>query len=142
MSGQVIRADFNPATLDAAPALGAVEISSKFMLLDGSTKLRVTIKPPQPEQLESLRVRILRAGADPKLAKVRWTYYDAIPLNDEGRESDAQAGDGVFSTDAIQFFTQELKGIPAGPLMIRLIAKSKTGHIYEVDVEGLEARTP
>ncbi len=142
VSGQVIRADFNAAALDAAPAFGTVAISPKFMLLDGSTKLRVTIKPPQPEQLESLRVRILRAGADPKLGKVRWTYYDAIPLNDEGRESDEKAGDGVFSTDAIQFFTQELKGIPAGPLVIRLIAKSKAGHIYEVDVEGLEARNP
>ncbi|KAF0180379.1 MAG: hypothetical protein FD161_809 [Limisphaerales bacterium] len=142
VSGQVIRADFNAAALDAAPAFGTVEISPKFMLLDGSTKLRVTIKPPQPEQIESLRVRLLRSGADPKLAKVRWTYYDAIPLNDEGRESDAKAGDGVFSTDAIQFFTQELKGVPAGPLVVRLIAKSKAGHIYEVDVEGLEARTP
>lgn len=142
VSGQVIRADFNAAALDAAPAFGAVEISPKFMLLDGSTKLRVTIKPPQPEQIESLRIRILRAGADPKLAKVRWTYYDAIVLNDEGRESDVKAGDGVFSTDAIQFFTQELKGVPAGPLVIRLIAKSKAGHIYEVDVEGLEARNP
>ena len=142
VSGQVIRADFNAAALDAAPAFGTVEISPKFMLLDGSTKLRVAIQPPQPEQIESLRIRILRAGADPKLAKVRWTYYDAIPLNDEGRESDAKAKDGVFSSDAIQLFTQELKGVPAGPLVIRLIAKSKAGHISEVDVEGLEARAP
>lgn len=142
VSGQVIRVDFNAAALDAAPAFGAVTLSPKFLLLDSPTKLRVTIKPPQPEQLESLRVRILRAGADPKLEKIRWTYYDAIPLNDEGRESDEQAKDGVFSTDAVQFFTQELKGVPAGPLVVRLIAKSKAGHIYEVDVEGLEARNP
>jgi hypothetical protein len=142
VSGQIIRADFNTASLATTPAFGTVEISPKFMLLDGSTKLRVTIKPPQAEQIESLRVRLLRAGSDPKLEKVRWTYYGAIPLNDEGRESDEKAGDGVFSTDAIQFFTQELKGVPAGPLVVRLIAKSKTGHIYEVDVEGLEARAP
>ncbi|MFA6542978.1 MAG: hypothetical protein WCS99_01035 [Limisphaerales bacterium] len=142
VSGQVIRADFNPASLAAAPAFGTVEISPRFMLLDGSTKLRVTIKPPQPDRLESLQVRLLRAGADPKLEKIRWTYYGQIPLNDAGRESDEKAGDGIFSTDAIQFFTQELKGVPAGALVIRLIAKSKAGHIYEVDVEGLDARSP
>ena len=39
VSGQIIRADFNAASLDAAPAFGTVEISPKFMLLDGSTKL-------------------------------------------------------------------------------------------------------
>lgn len=142
VSGQVIRADFNTTTLDAAPAFGAVAISPKFLRLDGSTKLRVTIKPPQAEQIESLRIRIIRPGAEPKLAKLRWTYYDAVPLNDEGRESDEKAGDGVFSTDAIQLFTQELKGVPAGPLVVRLIARNKAGHIYEVDVEGLEARAP
>lgn len=142
VSGQIIRVDFNTATLDAAPAFGAVSISPKFLLLDGFTKLRVTIKPPQAEEIESLRARIIRPGADPKLAKLRWTYYDAVPLNDAGRESDEKAGDGVFSTDAIQLFTQELKGVPAGPLVIRLIARNKAGHIYEVDVEGLEARAP
>lgn len=142
VSGQVIRADFNAAALEAAPAFGAVAISPKFMLLDGSTKLRVTIKPPQPEQIESLRIRILRAGADPKLAKFRWIYSEAVPLNDEGRESDEKAGDGVFSTDAIQCYAPELKGVPGGPLMVRLIAKNKAGHIYEVDLDGLEARTP
>lgn len=76
------------------------------------------------------------------MEKIRWTYYAALPVNDAGREGDEKAGDGVFSTDAIQFFTQELKGVPAGPLVVRLLAKSKTGHIYEVDVEGLEARAP
>ena len=41
-----------------------------------------------------------------------------------------------------ELYAGELKGVPAGPLVVRLIAKNKSGHIYEVDVEGLEARNP
>jgi hypothetical protein len=133
---QLMIVNFNPQSIDALPSVSEINGAPKFMLADGSSTVRVTMKSSDPEPRSIGAALIYDGHRPPNLAN---TWYG---MNDNGTDGDETKGDGIFTTKGLCARTYDGKPLPAGPVTLRVHILDKDWNLTVVDLDGLEVRTP
>jgi hypothetical protein len=129
---QIVIVDFNPTTLNGAPAIEEISAAPGTVTVDGSSTLKISALVKDPN-LTAISALAMRSG---------WRISDgSVPdwgLNDEARDGDATAKDQTFTTNRVTLLTDWR--VTAGPFDLRFTAANQAGHVLLADVEGVEAR--
>ena len=136
--------DLNPPTLGKAPGLLNIRANPRWLVTDGTTRALLTCEPTDkdPRQIRNVLRRdgLQRLLGPEGYRGVELQAGQYLILNDRGEAQDAQAGDGVWSTNSL-CLANDARCTP-GPLELRLVVTSKANHGLIVDLDGLAARAP
>jgi hypothetical protein len=135
-SSQIVMVDFDPPTINGAPALADIRITPKFLTNDGSSTMTVTAKCSIPEPMW-IGCTLSRDGAKMKDLGA-WSY----PLADAGANGDEKKEDQIFSSNTIVARSNSGKPLPPGPATLRFSAMDKDWNLTVIDVDGIELRAP
>lgn len=133
--------DLNPPGLDGAPALGDIQVTPRFLLLDGATKSTATARASGGEKITVWQALFRNGMAyDPVMG-----YFEhAVPnmLLDNATLGDEKADDGLFTSDQMRlsFWFPQHPG--PGPMTLRLLGWNKANCGLSLDIDGIEARNP
>lgn len=127
---QLVLVEFNGAT-GRVPELGRVHLAANW--LTAKVSLTVTVQPGE-QKLQKIGVVPVRGGEP-----IGWRIIGNALLNDDGREGDATAKDGIFT--GVIGIGADAK-VDEGPLSLRFLLSASDGVALIVDVEGVEVRRP
>jgi len=145
---QIVVGDINPRQAPGVPVLSDIEFSG-FLATNpqvpqhrGAVKVRVTKADSAVERVQFLLVPVCgHARTD----AARWRPnlgWDALQgdhqLRDDGKNGDAVAGDGVYSTDNFSPHTSDFR-MPEGRYLLRIVAHDDQNAVA-VDVDGVEIK--
>lgn len=145
---QIVVANINPRQAPGVPVLSDIEFSG-FLATNpqvpqhrGTLKVRVTKADSAVERVQFLLVPVCgHSRTDP----VRWRPnlgWDALQgdhqLRDDGKNGDAVAGDGIYSTDNLSPHTSDYR-LPEGRYLLRIVAHDDQNAVA-ADVDGVEIK--
>lgn len=133
-SSQLAIVDLNPPSIGPAPRLEEITVQPRFVLNNNGSAATVSARSGGPD-LPYVGFTTMRDGW-----RADYIGWPNRGLNDEGRDGDVKAGDGVFSDGGMR-----VGGDPApapGPLRLRVFAFTKGGDGLMVEVDGLDLRAP
>lgn len=134
--------DLNPTTLNGAPALANINVSSRSLSLDGATKSTLTTQASGGEEI-TIWQALMRNGMvyDPEVGFFEHAVnYEVV---DNGNLGDEKAGDGIFTSNQLRLSFWFPKHQPEpGPMTMRLVSWNKANCGLSLDIEGMEANNP
>jgi hypothetical protein len=133
--------DANPSSIAGFPTLNEIRAQPRFVLVDGSTTATISTRAGEVSALNMVYAFMTREnllGYDVNLAR----YSGDGWLMDNATRGDATANDGVFTGNQFTPHQYITRPIEPGPLTLRVFARTKTGFMTVVDLEGMEARLP
>ena len=138
---QIFVIEANPSSIAGFPTLNDIHAQPTFVPIDGSTTATLRVRAGDPAQLNLVYAFLTREnllGYDINLAR----YSGDGWLVDNATRGDVKAGDGVYTGNQFTPHMYVTRPIEPGPLVLRVFARTKTGSMTVVDLEGMEARRP
>jgi hypothetical protein len=138
---QIYVIEANPSSITGFPTLNDIRAVPTFLLVDGSTTTTISTRAGIPTQLNLVYAFMTREnllGYDLNLAR----YYGDGWLVDDASRGDKTASDGLYTGNQFKVHQYVTRPIDPGPLTLRVFARTKTGSMTVVDLEGMEGRRP
>ncbi|MEW6306642.1 MAG: choice-of-anchor X domain-containing protein [Verrucomicrobiota bacterium] len=145
---QVVVTDINPRTATGLPALADIEFADFLSTNPQVPQHRVAIKvrvTKGASDVERVHFQLIPMAARTRSNDTRWhpnLGWDALQgdhlLRDDGKNGDAKAGDGIFSSDALSPHPTDYRPVE-GRYLLRLVAHDDQNAVA-VDVDGVEIK--
>ena len=138
---QIYVIEANPSSIAGFPTLNDIRARPTFVPTDGATTATISTRAGEISALNIVYVFLTRENLlsyDVNLAR----YSGDGWLVDNATRGDAKASDGVFTGNQFTPHMYVTRPIDAGPLTLRVFARTKAGSMTVVDLEGMEARRP
>jgi hypothetical protein len=138
---QIYVIEATPSSIAGFPTLQEIRTRPAFLLVDGSTTTTISARAGTPSQLNLVYAFMTREnllGYDLNLAR----YYGDGWLVDDGMRGDTAAKDGIYTGNQFKVHQYVTRPIEPGPLTLRVFARTKSGSMTVVDLEGMEGRRP